>query len=148
MRNQLIISYLIFASCILLSTSSVCADTKKSLFIHAQPYSFPYNLNLKPENTALLIIDMQKDFCSEGGYVDQMGYDVSLARAAVEPIQNLLKYARQVPGLTIIYTREGHHPDLSDLPENKHWRSMQMGAEIGSQEPLEEFLLEVKMVGK
>lgn len=105
------------------------------MFIKGEPYAFPYNGNLKAENTALLIIDMQIDFCGIGGYVDQMGYDLSLTRRAIKPIQNLLNAVRKIEGFTIIHTREGHREDLSDLPANKRWRSKQIGAEISSTGP-------------
>ena len=64
--------------------------------IAADPYQWPYNGELRPENTALLVIDMQIDFCWFGGYVDKMGYDLSLTRAAIAPIQVLLKAIRRV----------------------------------------------------
>ena len=103
--------------------------------VAAQPYAYPYNGELRPDNTALLIIDMQIDFCGPGGYVDRMGYDLSLTRRAIEPIRSLLETVRAIPGFTVIHTREGHRPDLSDLPANKRWRSKQIGAEIGSAGP-------------
>ncbi len=95
-------------------------------FVNAQPYNWPYDGHLRPDNTALVIIDMQTDFCGEGGYVDKMGYDISAMRAPIEPIQRLLTEARRV-GMHVIHTREGHRPDLSDLPANKRWRSRQIG---------------------
>lgn len=103
--------------------------------IESVPYKWPYNGDLRAENTALIVIDMQTDFCGEGGYVDAMGYDIALTRRAIEPIKALLETCRQIEGFTIIHTREGHRPDLSDLPENKRWRSAQIGAEIGSKGP-------------
>jgi nicotinamidase-related amidase len=103
-------------------------------YIAADPYPYPYDGDLRPDNTALIIIDMQTDFCGQGGYVDQMGYDLALTRTPIEPIQSVLAVMRD-QGFTIIHTREGHRPDLSDLPANKRWRSQQIGAGIGDPGP-------------
>lgn len=103
-------------------------------YIAADPYLYPFDGDLRPENTALIIIDMQTDFCGVGGYVDKMGYDLALTRAPIEPIKRLLEVMRS-QSFTIIHTREGHRPDLSDLPANKRWRSQQIGAGIGDPGP-------------
>jgi len=104
------------------------------LYISADPYPYPFDGDLRPQNTAMMVIDMQTDFCGKGGYVDKMGYDLSLTRAPIEPIRQVMAVMRS-QNFTIIHTREGHRPDLSDLPENKRWRSRQIGAGIGDPGP-------------
>jgi len=109
-------------------------------YVDANPYPYPYNGDLRPDNTALIIIDMQTDFCGKGGYVDKMGYDLTLTRAPIEPIRKVLEVMRS-QNFFIIHTREGHRPDLSDLPENKRWRSRQIGAGIGDPGPCGKILV-------
>jgi nicotinamidase-related amidase len=94
--------------------------------VSADPYPWPFDGDLRPQNTALVVIDMQTDFCGVGGYVDKMGYDLALTRAPIAPIARLMARMREL-GFAIIHTREGHRPDLSDLPANKRWRSRRIG---------------------
>ena len=116
------------------------AQTPTPRYIQADPYPWPFDGDLRPENTALIVIDMQTDFCGIGGYVDKMGYDLSLTRAPIEPIKALLA-AMRAGGFWIMHTREGHRTDLSDLPENKRWRSRRIGAGIGDPGPCGKILV-------
>jgi biuret amidohydrolase len=103
--------------------------------VNANPYPWPFDGASTPAKTALVIIDMQFDFVGIGGYVDRMGYDLSAVRAPIGPISALLARAREL-GMHVIHTREGHRPDLSDLPANKRWRSRQIGADgVGIGDP-------------
>lgn len=90
--------------------------------------------------TALVVIDMQRDFCSPGGYADTAGMDVQRLREPIAHIQQLLQAARTA-GLLVVHTREGHLPDLSDCPPAKLARSVAAGAPIGSQGPLGRLLV-------
>src|SRR3954468_23412046 len=82
--------------------------------VPAQPGPFAFD----PETTALVVIDMQRDFLEPGGFGAALGNDVSLLASAVEPLQRVLAAAR-VLAMTIIHTREGHRPDLADAPPAK-----------------------------
>ncbi len=103
--------------------------------IPAQPYAFTLDL----EHTALLVIDMQNDFCTPGGWADAKGFDVGQTQRPIRPLQTLLKGLRQTP-VTIVHTREGHRPDLSDCPPHKLARSKRQHAAIGSEGAMGRFL--------
>lgn len=81
----------------------------------------PYPLSFKPNKTALIIIDMQRDFLEEGGFGAMLGNDVSLLRSTIAPCKAVLEAARKA-GLLVIHTREGHRPDMSDCPPSKKVR--------------------------
>ena len=99
--------------------------------VAASPYAWPYDGSVDAARAALICIDWQVDFCGPGGYVDRMGYDIGAdPRRACPATAAMLAHARAT-GMLVIHTREGHAPDLSDLPANKRWRSAQIGAEIG-----------------
>ena len=90
--------------------------------------------HMEPAATALLVIDMQRDFCSPQGYAARAGLDVARLAQPIVQIQRLLLAARAA-GILVVHTREGHRPDLSDCPPEKMRRSMRAGAPIGGSGP-------------
>jgi len=103
--------------------------------IEAEPYAF----DLDQARVSLVIIDMQRDFLEPGGFGAALGNDVSVLRRAIAPIRSLLERARAA-GLTIIHTREGHRPDLADLPPAKKVRG-KLAAGIGDPGPMGRILV-------
>jgi nicotinamidase-related amidase len=104
-------------------------------YIEAEPYQFHFD----PAAAALLIIDMQRDFLEPGGFGAVLGNDVSLLRRAIAPTQRVLEAARAVD-LFVVHTREGHRPDLSDLPPAKAARG-RFAVGIGDRGPMGRILV-------
>ena len=103
--------------------------------IEAEPYPF----ELDPTRASLIIIDMQRDFLEPGGFGAALGNDVSLLRRTIAPTRSLLEEARAA-ALTVIHTREGHRPDLADLPPAKKARG-RLAAGIGDPGPMGRILV-------
>ena len=103
--------------------------------VRAEPYEFEF----EPATAALLVIDMQRDFVDPGGFGEALGNDVSLLRKAIAPIRRVLDAARGARML-VIHTREGHRPDLSDLPPSKKARG-RLKAGIGDAGPMGRILV-------
>jgi nicotinamidase-related amidase len=99
----------------------------------------PYPLQIDISRSALVIIDMQRDFLEPGGFGAALGNDVSLLKAAVEPIRNVLNAARET-GVLVIHTREGHRPDLADAPPLKVDRG-EPSTRIGAPGPMGRILV-------
>ena len=91
--------------------------TKEHIIMEAEPYAFEFS----PQTCALLLIDMQRDFLEPGGFGEMLGNDVSQLRRTIAPNKRLLTEWR-LRGWPVIHTREGHRPDLSDLPAAKKIR--------------------------
>ncbi len=102
--------------------------------------ALPYTFMFRPDRTALVIIDMQNDFCAPGGFGERLGNDISPARAIIPAISRVMAAARAA-GLLIVHTREGHRPDLSDCPPSKLARSRRQGAGIGDEGPMGRILI-------
>src|SRR5882762_10144288 len=110
-------------------------DTHNSLTVDAEPYSFEF----VPAECALLIIDMQRDFLEPGGFGEMLGNDVSQLRRTIEPNRRLL-LAWRAAGLLAMHTREGHRPDLLDLPPSKKIRGRSKTS-IGDKGPMGRILV-------
>ena len=105
------------------------------IVINAEPYEFTCKL----DDTALLVIDMQRDFVATGGFGDSLGNDVSNLHDTIEPTRNVLETAREA-GIPVIYTREGHAPHLADCPPSKEERG-QLDVGIGDEGPMGDVLV-------
>lgn len=97
-------------------------------------------MELPTDSTVLICIDLQHDFCSEGGWDSAAGLDVSACAAVIPVVARLQALARR-HGLTVMHTREGHAADLHDCPDWKLERSRRDGAAIGENGPLGRFLI-------
>lgn len=102
----------------------------------ALPYEYEFSL----ENTALLIIDMQRDFCEFGGFGEKLGNDITLTKSIIPTVKKMLDAAREKK-MMVIHTREGHRPDLSDCPAAKYNRGRKQGAGIGDMGPMGRILV-------
>src|SRR5271155_3832028 len=103
--------------------------------VDAEPYEYEFD----PAHTALLIIDMQRDFLEPGGFGEMLGNDVSQLRRTIEPNKVLLA-AWRAAGLQVMHTREGHRPDLTDLPASKKIRG-RSATTIGDAGPMGRILV-------
>lgn len=110
-------------------------DTNRTITVDAEPYPFEF----VPAQCALLIIDMQRDFLEPKGFGEMLGNDVSQLRRAIEPNRKLLSAWRKL-GLQVIHTREGHRPDLTDLPPAKKVRGRNKTC-IGDRGPMGRILV-------
>ncbi|MET0656672.1 MAG: isochorismatase family cysteine hydrolase [Steroidobacteraceae bacterium] len=99
----------------------------------------PQPITVDPQRTAVVIIDMQRDFLEPGGFGETLGNDVTRLQAAVDPCRKLLAGAREL-GMLIVHTREGHRPDLSDAPRAKVERGGP-SARIGAPGPMGRILI-------
>lgn len=143
-KKCLLYNLFVFLNAIALSIPGLSMDPPKeeqTFVANSRPYLWPYNGELRADNTAIIFIDMQQDFLCPGGYIDRLGYDIEMLRKPIKPMQELLSVARSIPGLFIIHTREGHRRDLSDCPKNKLWRSKNAHDEIGSEGPMGRILV-------
>lgn len=110
------------------------------MHIPAEPYDFPLAGGMDPRRSALIVVDMQRDFCDPRGYMHTRGDDISAARALIPRIR-AVRDAAAAAGMKIVYTRQGVRPDLSDLTEHTRLVTARAGAEIGSSGPLGRLLV-------
>ncbi|MFI4986830.1 MAG: cysteine hydrolase family protein [Alphaproteobacteria bacterium] len=106
-----------------------------SVRVLGQPHVFPLKGDLRPQNTVLVVIDMQHDFCSEGGYMHRLGADLKGLRAPIDRIRRVLAAARAA-NFRVLHTREGYRSDLSDLQPWKRGGGPNDSIAIGDPGPL------------
>ncbi|KAK5040079.1 hypothetical protein LTS07_000576 [Exophiala sideris] len=114
----------------------------RSKQLDASLYNWPHDGSMSPKTTALVIIDMQRDFCEEEGYFDCQGYDIRVAQGIMPFLHIILEHTRAA-GYPVFFTREGHRPNLSTLSSREKFRSKnnphRLG--IGDTGPLGRFLI-------
>lgn len=108
----------------------------KKFVVNAKPYEYEFEF----EKTALIIIDMQRDFCAPGGFGEKLGNDITPTKSIIPVVKRMLDTARE-KGMFILHTREGHRPDLSDCPPAKLNRGKKQGAGIGDMGPMGRILV-------
>ena len=107
------------------------------MIVDAKPNEYTFD----PEKTALLVIDMQRDFCEHGGFGEMLGNDISEVTAIIPQVGKVIDHCRSL-GVPVIYTKEGHLPDLSDCPPSKLRRSKKQGAGIGDMGPMGRIMIQ------
>ena len=110
--------------------------------IPANPYAFPLSGPLDPAATALLVIDMQGDFCAVGGYMHGFGFDLAALQRPIPVIARTMAACRAA-GIEVIHTRETFQPDLSDVQPHRLWRGIDgRGAAVGDEGPNGRYLIQ------
>ena len=108
----------------------------KRYSVEALPYEYEFSV----EDTALVVIDMQRDFCAPGGFGEKLGNDIAMTRDIIPAVRRMLDAARDA-GMMVVHAREGHRPDLSDCPPAKLNRGRKQGAGIGDEGPMGRILV-------
>jgi nicotinamidase-related amidase len=111
-----------------------------ALPVLADPYPWPLMGGIAADRCAVVVIDMQIDFCDPRGYIGQMGYDLALLRAPIEPIRRVLDAARAA-GMKVVHTRQGYRPDMADMPPWRAERFRRAGVPVGERGPLGRILV-------
>ncbi|MBT5414634.1 MAG: cysteine hydrolase [Rhodospirillaceae bacterium] len=110
------------------------------LSVPADPYPWPLLADVPVERCAVVVVDMQIDFCDPRGYIGQMGYDLAPLRAPIEPTRRVLEAARKA-GMKVIHTRQGYRPDMADMPAWRAERFRRAGVPVGEAGPMGRILV-------